>query len=201
VGHFSGIGLEICGRGSLGICGDGRGGSRRNAGFCVIGPLLGSTATTGFNRHSKPNVPVHSRDRARHTARVAGPAVAAADDGFEPGRLKREEADVLALVAGQSERNQGQSRAIPAHIAPIRQFLPDRERVLGLGPISCRKPILRHAGVLLNGARRIRTADLLGAISACQAALRRSRSAADGARYARICGDCRDVQAETRISA
>jgi hypothetical protein len=40
---------------------------------------------------------------------------------------------------------------------------------LGLGSNDCRNPILRHAGVLLNGARRIRTADLLGAIQAlCQ---------------------------------
>jgi hypothetical protein len=48
--------------------------------------------------------------------------------------------------------------------APIRQFLPDRERILGLGLNDRRNPILRHAGVLLNGARRIRTADLLGAM-------------------------------------
>ncbi|HEX6780968.1 MAG TPA: hypothetical protein VF125_02950 [Solirubrobacterales bacterium] len=72
--------------------------------------------------------------------------------------------DVLALAANQSERNQGQSRAIAAYLAPIRQFLPDRARILGLGSNGCRKPKLRRAGVLLNGARRIRTADLLGAI-------------------------------------
>jgi hypothetical protein len=53
--------------------------------------------------------------------------------------------------------------------SPIRQFLPDGGRHLGLGSNGCRNPILRHAGVLLNGARRIRTADLLGAIQAlCQ---------------------------------
>jgi hypothetical protein len=53
--------------------------------------------------------------------------------------------DVLALVAGQSERNQGQSARIAAYLAPIRQFLPDRERILGLG---------------LNEKRRSETADL-----------------------------------------
>lgn len=49
---------------------------------------------------------------------------------------------VLALVAGQSERNQGQSRAIAAYVAPIRLFLPDGERHLGLGSDDCRNPDL-----------------------------------------------------------
>jgi hypothetical protein len=55
--------------------------------------------------------------------------------------------DVLALAANQSERNQGQSRAIAAYLAPIRQFLPDRERILGLG---------------LNGGREGETSDMRG---------------------------------------
>jgi hypothetical protein len=41
--------------------------------------------------------------------------------------------DVLALAAGQSERNQGQSASIAAYLASIWQFLPDGERILGLG--------------------------------------------------------------------
>lgn len=53
--------------------------------------------------------------------------------------------DVLVLVAGQSERNRGQSARIAAYMAPIRQFLPDGERNLGLGLNDCRNPILRHA--------------------------------------------------------
>jgi hypothetical protein len=40
---------------------------------------------------------------------------------------------VLALAAGQSERNQGQSPPNAAYMATIWQFLPDRERILGLG--------------------------------------------------------------------
>lgn len=52
---------------------------------------------------------------------------------------------VLALVAGQSERNQGESARIAAYLRPIRQFLPDGERILGLGS---------------NGGRGAETADL-----------------------------------------
>ncbi|MDX6635445.1 MAG: hypothetical protein QOF06_1648 [Solirubrobacterales bacterium] len=39
--------------------------------------------------------------------------------------------DVLALAAGQSERNQGQSARIAAYLAPICQFLPGRKQISG----------------------------------------------------------------------
>ena len=61
----------------------------------------------------------------------------------------------------------GESRAIaanPGTYGAIRQFLPDLERDLGLGLSDRQNPILQRAGLLRNGARRIRTADLLGAI-------------------------------------
>jgi hypothetical protein len=85
-----------------------------------------------------------------------------------PGFDDKADVGALVLVAGHSARNQGQSRTIAAHL-PIRQFLPDRGRILGLGSNGCRNPILRRAGSYADGARRIRTADLLGAIQAlCQ---------------------------------
>ena len=72
-------------------------------------------------------------------------------------------------VASPPKRQSGQADQNPAYLAPIWQFLPDRERHLGLGSNDCGNPILRCAATSADGARRIRTADLLGAIQAlCQ---------------------------------
>jgi hypothetical protein len=94
---------------------------------------------------------------------------------------------------------------IPAYLAPIRQFLPDWERDLGLGSTDRRNPILRHAGHSSDGARPIRTADLLGAMH--EGRLTRSREKRlmcsafvtvderpPGSIYERICSDMKGVR-------
>ena len=73
----------------------------------------------------------------------------------------------LSSAAGQASGIKGNRWQSPHIRHPSGSLMG--ERILGLGSNDCRNPILRRAGVLLNGARRIRTADLLGAIQAlCQ---------------------------------